>query len=32
MGMAAAMSIFLFLILFVLTIIQFRLLRTEWEY
>ncbi|GIV83784.1 MAG: sugar ABC transporter permease [Candidatus Roseilinea sp.] len=32
MGMAAAMSIFLFIILFVLTIIQFRLLRTEWEY
>jgi multiple sugar transport system permease protein len=32
MGMAAAMSIFLFLILFVLTVIQFRLLRTEWEY
>lgn len=32
MGLAAAMSIFLFLILFILTIIQFRLLRTEWEY
>ncbi|MDW8226567.1 MAG: sugar ABC transporter permease [Anaerolineales bacterium] len=32
MGMAAAMSIFLFVILFLLTIIQFRLLRTEWEY
>ncbi len=32
MGMAAAMSIFLFAILFVLTLIQFRLLRTEWEY
>jgi multiple sugar transport system permease protein len=32
MGMAAAMSVFLFMILFVLTIIQFRLIRTEWEY
>lgn len=32
MGMAAAMSIFLFALLFVLTLIQFRLLRTEWEY
>lgn len=32
MGMAAAMSIFLFAILFILTIVQFRLLRTEWEY
>lgn len=32
MGMAAAMSMFLFVILFVLTVIQFRLLRAEWEY
>lgn len=32
MGMAAAMSIFLFAILFFLTVLQFRLLRTEWEY
>lgn len=32
MGTAAAMSMFLFIILFILTVIQFRLLRTEWEY
>ncbi len=32
MGMAAAMSIVLFVLLFILTVIQFRLLRTEWEY
>lgn len=32
MGMAAAMSMFLFLILFALTALQFRILRTEWEY
>jgi len=32
MGMAAAMSMFLFVLLFILTVIQFRLLRAEWEY
>lgn len=32
MGMAAAMSMFLFVLLFALTLFQFKLLRTEWEY
>lgn len=32
MGLAAAMSVFLFVVLAVLSAIQFRLLRAEWEY
>jgi multiple sugar transport system permease protein len=32
LGLASAMSMVLFVILLTLTIIQFRLLRTEWEY
>jgi ABC-type sugar transport system permease subunit len=32
MGWAAAISMVLFLIIFVITIVQRRLLRTEWEY
>lgn len=32
LGLSAAMSMILFIIILVLTIVQFRLLRTEWEY
>jgi ABC-type sugar transport system permease subunit len=32
LGLASAMSMVLFIIILVLTIIQFRVLRTEWEY
>jgi ABC-type sugar transport system permease subunit len=32
MGWAAAMSVVLFLIVFVISIAQARLLRTRWEY
>jgi multiple sugar transport system permease protein len=32
LGLAAAMSMLLFVVLLVLTVIQFRMLRTEWEY
>jgi ABC-type sugar transport system permease subunit len=32
LGLSAAMSMILFIIILVLTVIQFRVLRTEWEY
>lgn len=32
LGLASAMSMVLFIIILVLTVIQFRLLRVEWEY
>jgi multiple sugar transport system permease protein len=32
MGWAAAMSTVLFLIILVFTVVQFRLLRSDWEY
>jgi len=32
LGLASAMSMILFMIILVLTVIQFRLWRTEWEY
>lgn len=32
LGLAAAMSMVLFIIILTLTVIQFRFLRTEWEY
>ncbi|HPH95884.1 MAG TPA: sugar ABC transporter permease [Anaerolineaceae bacterium] len=32
LGLSAAMSMILFIIILVLTVVQFRLLRTEWEY
>ena len=32
LGLASAMSMVLFIIILVLTVVQFRLLRTEWEY
>ncbi len=32
LGLSAAMSMILFVIILVLTVIQFRILRTEWEY
>lgn len=32
LGLASAMSMILFIIILTLTIIQFRILRTEWEY
>jgi ABC-type sugar transport system permease subunit len=32
MGWAAAISMVLFLIIVIITIIQFRFLRTDWEY
>lgn len=32
LGLASAMSMVLFIIILVLTVIQFRVLRTEWEY
>ena len=32
LGLASAMSMILFIIILTLTVIQFRILRTEWEY
>jgi ABC-type sugar transport system permease subunit len=32
LGLASAMSMVLFIIILILTVVQFRLLRTEWEY
>jgi ABC-type sugar transport system permease subunit len=32
LGLSAAMSMILFIIILVLTVVQFRMLRTEWEY
>ena len=32
LGLSAAMSMVLFMIILVLTVVQFRILRTEWEY
>src|SRR5215510_7144752 len=32
LGLASAMSMILFMIILVLTVVQFRILRTEWEY
>ena len=32
LGLASAMSMVLFMIILVITVIQFRILRTEWEY
>ncbi len=32
LGLSAAMSMILFIIILVLTVFQFRILRTEWEY
>ncbi|MCC6569676.1 MAG: sugar ABC transporter permease [Anaerolineales bacterium] len=32
LGLSAAMSMILFIIILTLTVIQFRILRTEWEY
>ena len=32
LGLSAAMSMILFIIILVLTVVQFRILRTEWEY
>lgn len=32
LGLSAAMSMILFMIILVLTVVQFRILRTEWEY
>ena len=32
LGLSAAMSMILFMVILVLTIFQFRILRTEWEY
>jgi len=32
LGLSAAMSMILFMIILVLTVIQFRVLKTEWEY
>lgn len=32
LGLSAAMSMILFMMILVLTVIQFRVLRTEWEY
>jgi ABC-type sugar transport system permease subunit len=32
LGLAAAMSMILFMIILILTVVQFRILRTEWEY
>jgi ABC-type sugar transport system permease subunit len=32
LGLSAAMSMVLFMVILVLTVIQFRILRTEWEY
>ena len=32
LGLSSAMSMILFMIILILTVIQFRILRTEWEY
>jgi ABC-type sugar transport system permease subunit len=32
LGLSAAMSMILFMIILILTLVQFRILRTEWEY
>lgn len=32
MGWAAAMSLILFAMILVVTLVQFRVLRTDWEY
>jgi ABC-type sugar transport system permease subunit len=32
LGLSAAMSMILFIIILILTVTQFRILRTEWEY
>jgi multiple sugar transport system permease protein len=32
LGLASAMSMILFIIILVLTVVQFRIMRTEWEY
>jgi ABC-type sugar transport system permease subunit len=32
LGLSAAMSMILFMIILILTVLQFRMLRTEWEY
>jgi ABC-type sugar transport system permease subunit len=32
LGLSAAMSMILFMIILILTVVQFRILRTEWEY
>ncbi len=32
LGLASAMSMVLFIVILVLTVVQFRILRTEWEY
>jgi multiple sugar transport system permease protein len=32
LGLASAMSMILFIMILILTVIQFRILRTEWEY
>ena len=32
LGLASAMSMILFIIILILTVVQFRILRTEWEY
>jgi ABC-type sugar transport system permease subunit len=32
LGLSAAMSMILFIIILILTVVQFRILRTEWEY
>ena len=32
LGLSAAMSMVLFMIILILTVVQFRILRTEWEY
>ena len=32
LGMAGAMSMVLFMIILILTVVQFRMLRTQWEY
>ena len=32
LGLASAMSMVLFIIILILTVVQFRILRTEWEY
>lgn len=32
LGLSAAMSMILFIIILILTVLQFRMLRTEWEY
>jgi ABC-type sugar transport system permease subunit len=32
LGLSSAMSMILFMIILILTVVQFRILRTEWEY